>query len=150
MPIKTFRGRLADTGVEQIRLSTNQGLIGYKIKKFQAMPEEPGQAVGEHTLQLFTQKPDDDPYTDTTVDFTNPLLIGVVSLSTHSGNLLYNEVIIFDNVKFNQDIYITHTDKAGSANCNYHVELEQVKLTLDEATVATLKDMRGNYTNQDP
>ena len=26
---------------------------------------------------------------------------------------------------------------------NYYIELEQVKLDLNEATVATLKDMRG-------
>ena len=142
--IKSFRGQLADTEVDTIRLSTNKGEIGYTIKKFQAMPEDPGSAVGEHTVQLFSVKPADDPYTSTTIDFENPLLLGVVSLSTHSGNLLYNEVIIFDNVTFNQDIFITHTDRAASASCNYYLELEQVKLDLNEATVATLKDMRGS------
>jgi len=142
MSTKSFRGKLADTEVQQIRLSTKQGLIGYKIRKFQAIPEDPGAANGEHTLQLFLQEPD-DPYTSTTVNFSNPLLLGVVSLSTHSSNLLYNEVIIFDNVKFNQDIFIAHTDRVATGACNYYLELEQVKLNLDEATVATLKDMRG-------
>ena len=141
--ITTFKGKLADTQVETIRLSNNKGDIGYKIRKFQAMPEDPGAAIGEHTVQLFSVKPADDPYTSTTVNFDNPLLLGVVSLSTHSGNLLYNEVIIFDNVTFNQDIFITHTDRAASAACNYYIELEQFKLAKDEAAVATLKDMRG-------
>ena len=42
---------------------------------------------------------------------------------------------------FNQDIYITcySTDN----KINYYIELEQVPLSKDEATVATLKDMRG-------
>jgi len=140
--IKSFRGELADTEVQKIRLSANNGLMGYKINKFQGMPTDPGAAIGEHTVQLFLQKPD-EPFTSTEVHFSNPLLLGAVSLSTHSGNLLYNEIIVFDNVKFNQDIYITHTDRAGSASFNYYLELEQIKLDLNEATVATLKDMRG-------
>jgi len=69
-----------------------------------------------------------------------------------SDNPIYtqHQQVIFDHVKFNQDIYITHTNTDGDAEMNYYLELEKVKLTLDEATVATLKDMRGNYTNQDP
>ena len=51
--------------------------------------------------------------------------------------------IIIDSAKFNQDIYITHADVASSNKVNYYLELEQVKLDLNEATVATLKDMRG-------
>jgi len=52
--------------------------------------------------------------------------------------------IIFDKEIFNQDIYITHTEAAGSAlACNYYIELEQVKLDLSENTVATLKDIRN-------
>ena len=44
---------------------------------------------------------------------------------------------------FNQDIYVTHEDTVGSQPCNYYIELEVVKLALDENTVATLKDIRN-------
>ena len=50
---------------------------------------------------------------------------------------------MFDHVKVNQDIYISHHNADGTSSCNYYIELEQMKLNLDEATVATLKDMRG-------
>ena len=49
---------------------------------------------------------------------------------------LYNEI-------FNQDIYITHVDSDASAPINYYIELEQIKLDLNENTVATLKDIRN-------
>ena len=41
---------------------------------------------------------------------------------------------------FNQDIYITCK---SSGNMNYYMELEQIKLDLNENTVATLKDIRN-------
>ena len=41
---------------------------------------------------------------------------------------------------FNQDIYVTNY---GSGAMNYYIELEQIKLDLNENTVATLKDIRN-------
>jgi len=51
--------------------------------------------------------------------------------------------IIFDHEIFNQDIYVTHWSDSGADACNYYIELEQVKLSVDESTVATLKDIRN-------
>jgi hypothetical protein len=34
-------------------------------------------------------------------------------------------------------------EENGSEDCNYYLELEQIKLDLNQSTVATLKDMRG-------
>jgi len=140
MPIKTFRGLLDDGSIDTVTLHTNTGSIGYRIVKFQAIPEEPGQAVGEHTVKIY-KVPQSTALS--TIDFSDNTLLGVASVSTHSGNLLFNEVIIFDNEIFNQDIYVTHVDKAGTAACNYYIELEQVKLDLNANTVATLKDIRN-------
>ena len=50
---------------------------------------------------------------------------------------------VFDNITFNQDIYVTAVELAGGRPTNYHIELEQVKLDLNEQTVATLKDIRN-------
>ena len=140
MPIKTFRGLLDDGSIDTVTLHTNTGSIGYRIVKFQAIPEEPGQAVGEHTVKIY-KVPQSTALS--TIDFSDNTLLGVASVSTHSGNLLFNEVIIFDNEIFNQYIYVTHVDKAGTASCNYYIELEQVKLDLNANTVATLKDIRN-------
>ena len=48
MTIKTFRGLLADGGQDTIVLHTNDGSTGYRIVKFQLMPDAPGTV--EHEL----------------------------------------------------------------------------------------------------
>ena len=58
--------------------------------------------------------------------------------------------VVMDNKIVNQDIFITLRCHTNIASLNYYIELESIDLDLGEATVATLKDMRGNYTNQDP
>ena len=51
--------------------------------------------------------------------------------------------VVFDNVVINQDIFVTHTDTNANIPINYYLELEQIALSDNEATVATVKDMRG-------
>tara|TARA_Y100000033_G_C2716589_1_gene96118 strand:+ start:314 stop:766 length:453 start_codon:yes stop_codon:yes gene_type:complete len=142
MPVKSFKGILEDGGKTTISLHTNDGKTGYRIVKFQAIPEDPGSAIGEHMVKIFKTDPTAAP--TSTVDFSDQTLLGCVSISTHSGNLLFNEVIIFDNEIFNQDIFVTHIDKAGGAKCNYYIELEQIDLDLVEQTVATLQSIRSS------
>ena len=140
--IKSFRGKLASSGVEKIRLSTNDGMIGYKIVKFQLFPPTPGTTSYENVVQVFME----DPTTaSATVDFTNPLLIAAGYLEGNNSSAETDMInVVFDHVKFNQDIYVTNYDADGDTEgINYYLELEQVKLDLNEATVATLKDMRG-------
>tara|TARA_R100000655_G_C2910232_1_gene180431 strand:- start:36 stop:506 length:471 start_codon:yes stop_codon:yes gene_type:complete len=150
MPIKSFRGKISDydaaipgSGIDTISLHTNNGSTGYKIKKFQAIGTDPGvTAGGEHVVQIFTT-----PQTTASsqIDFSDQTLLGVVYVTDDSAGVgRVGDVIIFDNMTFNQDIFVTHVD-AGSGNksCNYYIELEQVKLALDENTVATLKDIRN-------
>jgi len=140
--IKTFRGLLADGEVEQIRLGTNDGMTGYSIKKFQLMFTDAATSI-KSVVQLYTV-----PQTAAidTINFDNPTLLGVALLSAKADHTAYPEdmTVVFDSVTFNQDIYITHVEVAGVASVNYYLELEQVKLDLNEATVATLKDMRGS------
>jgi len=50
--------------------------------------------------------------------------------------------VVFDQEIFNQDIYVTQ-QCLQSGDVNYYIELEQVKLNVDESTVATLKDIRN-------
>ena len=93
---------------------------------------------------MFAEKVGTVPTTLATVDFRNPLLLAAnVYISGNASAEVYNQQLIFDSVKVNQDIYVTHTENDGTSAINYYVELEQVPLDLNEATVATLKDMRG-------
>jgi len=143
--IKSFRGRLDHGTSTQLRLSTNKGLIGYKIKKFECITQEPGGHNVEHVTKLFTVKIDEVTTPTAVVNFDNPLLLGVNyyrdGTSTERNT---DETIIFDHTVFNQDIYVAHSENAGSNKAiNFYLELEQIRLDIGEATVATLKDMRG-------
>jgi len=141
--IKTFRGQLADGGQDTIRLSTNQGQIGYRIKKLQIIPEEAGDTSADLIVSVWTRKQSNVLTTGYKIDFSNSELIAVAHLSVSATYFSQDHTIIFDNTTFNQDIFVTATDNDGSDNTNYYLELEQIKLDLNEATVATLKDMRG-------
>ena len=146
---KTFRGLLANEEIEKIRLSTNDGLTGYKINKFQCIGADLfGSVSNEIVCKVFTTENDATgvPRTATaTVNFTDPTLAAVSTFSSHDNAHIYPEdsIIIFDSMVFNQDVFITMVNKQGGSG-NYYLELEQVKLSKDEATVATLKDMRAS------
>jgi hypothetical protein len=142
MKIKTFRGMMLDSSPgnrKTIRLATKDGLTGYKIRKFQIIPNNFGSQI-DANIQIYTEESAANP--SSTIDFNDPLLLGVAAY--YNGTYEIDETVVFDNVKFNQDIYLAYNESLGSEPCNYYLELEQVKLSLDEATVATLKDMRGS------
>lgn len=142
MPIKSFKGQLADGQEEVIRLSTNNGLIGYKIHKFRIIPDKPYEFMSG-TVKL-SQYSIATAASGATVNFDNSSLLGVGTWVFGSGEGNINDVTIFDNVIFNQDIFVSFTEETTSTfNMNYYIELEQIKLKKDEAAVATLKDMRG-------
>ena len=139
--IKAFSGLLDDGEQDTIRLSTNNGLIGYRIVKFQLMANAPGASNYESIVKLYKRE---QSSVDAIVDFDDSALIGSAYLEG-SDNYAYVDAVtvVFDQEIFNQDIYITHSEIKGSAACNYYLELEQVALDVGEAAVATLKDMRG-------
>tara|TARA_Y100001973_G_C4978998_1_gene223289 strand:- start:97 stop:531 length:435 start_codon:yes stop_codon:yes gene_type:complete len=142
MKLKTFKGRSKSGTITKIRLSTNQGLIGYKIRKFQTINPDPGTESVELVAQLFSV----EPATATgSINFDSPTLLGISYYQDHDSSANPgSDNIIFDSVKFNQDIFLTTVDVGGTTkDTNYYIELEQVKLSQDEATVATLKNMRG-------
>ena len=139
--MKTFKGKIADSVQQIIRLSTNNGLTGYRINKLQAMPELAATGDYRSVLKVFTVEPN---AITNTINFDDPTLLAAVSYSQKADSRQYPDdlITVFDNMVFNQDIYITHVNANGN-DLNYYIELEQVKLDVSEATVATLKDMRG-------
>ena len=145
MPMKSFRGLIADDTIQTVPLSTNNGSIGYRIKKFETIYNNPAGLSAEGVMKIYTIP---QTSTDATIDFSdNTLLAAAFIENNNSATYFGGRTIIFDNMTFNQDIYITFEDNGASHSCNYYIELEQVKLALDENTVATLKDIR-NITGQ--
>jgi len=142
--IKTFRGLMSDGAQDTIVLRTNDGSVGYRIVKFESFPKLPGTADYENTLQIFKVEQSSVSTSTANVDFSNQELLAALYYS-ESASTSYTDShsVVFDREIFNQDIYITHTDTNGSEQMNYYLELEQVKLDLNESTVATLKDIRN-------
>ena len=146
MPIKSFRGKLADDAIEAIFLHTNTGSTGYRIKKFQVMPGNPTADNMEATIKIYKI-----PQTaaSNTIDFEDQTLLAAAYIENHDGTSAgfsnFTNAVIFDNEIFNQDIFITMAagSGAGTDGVNYYFELEQIKLDLTENTVATLKDIRN-------
>ena len=145
MPTKSFRGKLLDNTRDTISLHTNTGSTGYRIKKFQVVHENEADDLSA-TIKIFTI-----PQTTSTasIDFSdNTLLAACAYRSNKTDTGLSVTTILFDNMTFNQDIYITYRDNETAGKLiNYYIELEQVKLALDENTVATLKDIRNIEQN---
>jgi hypothetical protein len=143
MVIKSFRGKIEDNGIDTISLHTNDGSIGYKIKKFELFPHAPGATIQESLVKIFSI-PQDPTTTNAIVNFADNTLLGSAYLALNASAYYATDMItIFDNMTFNQDIYLTHVDVVGSSGCNYYIELEKIKLDLTENTVATLKDIRN-------
>jgi hypothetical protein len=146
MPMKSFRGMMITDDIDTIPLSTRNGSTGYRIKKFQVISGNPVSESDRWVVKIFTI-----PQTSASVlvDFSDNTLLGVGVFSSHSSSQTYPEdmTIVFDNTTFNQDIYVTAKAESGT-NINYYIELEQVSLSLDENTVATLKDIRNIKANE--
>tara|TARA_Y100001973_G_C4922550_1_gene197080 strand:+ start:24 stop:473 length:450 start_codon:yes stop_codon:yes gene_type:complete len=146
MPIKSFRGLIADGAIDTISLHTNDGSTGYKITKFQLMGHEPGnnsRGSYEHVVKIF-KIPQAEGSATAIVDFAdNTLLAAGLCFGNTSPQFNDTTSILFDNEIFNQDIFITHVDEDAATPVNYYIELEVVKLAIDENTVATLKDIRN-------
>ena len=145
MPIKSFRGKITKGEQQTISLHTNTGTSGYRIKKFQVMGITENETY-EATLKIFSidQNITAANPTTSTVDFSdNTLLAAALYLDSGSSSVSGSQTVIFDNMTFNQDIYITYQAIAAASDMNYYIELETVKLDLNENTVATLKDIRN-------
>ena len=137
---KSFRGRLGDGDMDRIRLSTNDGLTGYRVHKFQLLPIDSNETV-EMAIKVLMKQPSS---VTEDIDFRDPLLLaaGIVHANADR-DWSYPDAVVFDNIIFNQDLWITAKAGSSARDINYHLELERVKLDINEATVATLKDMRG-------
>jgi len=139
--IKSFRGLLADDTQQRITLHTNDGKTGYRIVKFQCM-----QVTFENAEQIIQIWKVSQSTNSATIDFSDNRLLGAAMISGESSGHTRPEdvLIVFDNVIFNQDIYITSKGTSGfNVGTNYLIELEQMPLDVNESTVATLQSIRS-------
>jgi len=142
--IITFKGKLPMGLQERLHLSTNDGLTGYRINKFELIAATPGSSNSEFIGQIFLT--DQTGSIGNAIDFSNADLIAVNFRKSvgNDGLGADSDVIIFDKETFNQDVFISITDATGNTvECNYYIELEQFKLDLNSSTYHTLKNIRS-------
>ena len=142
MPIKSFRGKLADNTIDTIPLATNNGSVGYRIVKMDVIGEQPTTLDQEAVVKVYSIP--QTTATDT-IDFSDNTLLAVAFYENDAATAFFGDrSIIFDNTKFNQDVYVVYKDsQTNTIGMNYYIEMEQMPLSLDENTVATLKDIRN-------
>ena len=141
----SYRGMLTDGGQDEILLSTKKGEAGYRIVKFQILPESPGDVQQESVVQIWKVQQTTVPTSAANIDFTSSVLLGAIVgyYGAVASNNSQRQTVIFDTEVFNQDIYVTHTDNASNQKVNYYLELEKIKLSDHEAMVATIQNIRN-------
>jgi len=106
----------------------------------------PGGLDIEGMVKIWNVQPVTADITSSLFDLSDTRLLGIGLFSAEDTANLYPEdmTIIFDNVIFNQDIFISYHDVRGqNDSMNYYLELEQISLDMNETTVATLQSMRN-------
>jgi hypothetical protein len=142
----TYRGQVPTGEQEKLHLSTNDGLTGYRIKKFQVISTVPGGGNAEYVIKVRLTKDDN---VGPTINFNDPSIVAVAFHTDRTTNESSNETIIFDSEVFNQDIFVTCADVTGNTvPCNYYLELEKMKLDLNASTFSTLKNIRERQSDK--
>ena len=140
--IVSFRGQLEHGGKDIIPLHTNNGLTGYRIVKLEGIDSVPGTQNVEGIIKIYSVEP---AAVDGNVNFSDQTLLAVHYYTEASSATAPGFInVVFDGVIFNQDIYVTYVEASTNTAGNYYIELEVMDLALDEATVATLKDIRNS------
>jgi len=140
--IKSYRGKLAHGDIVEINLHTNNGLTGYKVVKFEMMPVAPGAQANESVIKVFTTS---QTTATGAIDFNDHDLLASGFLAENGDARFHvNPVVVFDHKIVNQDIFVTYFDVDGNnGECNFYIELEQIKLTEDQALVSIVKNLRN-------
>ena len=140
MSTVTYRGQIPTGQQERLHLSTNNGLTGYRIKKFQIISSAPGNGNAEYVMKV---RLTEDDNVGPVVNFNDTSIVAVAFVTDRTTNEGSNETIIFDSEIFNQDVFVTCADVTGNTvPCNYYLELEKLKLDLNASTISTLKNIR--------
>ena len=141
--IISYKGKIAIGLQDRIRLRTLNGKVGYKINKFELISSTPGAADSEFVGKITRVK---DPNIGPTVNFTDADLLAVnyTAFAQVYNTPVAQQIIILDNEKFNQDIFVNITDaSSNTVPCNYYIELETLDLSDLETTMMTLQSIRS-------
>ena len=127
--VHSFRGLLGDGGQDEINLERQNANVAYRIVKFQVIASTTFQDQ-ESLATIWREEQTSVPTSTPIIDFRDPDVLGVgMWKSAATGSVLFNASIIFDNILFSRNIYVTHTEHSGTQDLNYYIELEEVPVS---------------------
>ena len=136
--VHSFRGLLDDNAQDEINLERQNVNLAYRIVKFQVLPESASSENSEATIQVWREEQTmPGATTSVAVNFSNPDLLATalwVNSSSQTEPRAFH--VVFDNVLFSRNIYVSNNDPQGRS-LNYYLELEEVP--VGAATLMQLK-----------
>jgi len=145
--VHSFRGLLGDGGQDEINLERQNVNLAYRIVKFELFPAAPGTDNYESVGQIFREKQASVPTSGATVDFRDPDVLAAayyIDGSDYYRNASLN--VVFDNVLFSRNIFVTHTSNQDDSDINYYIEIEEVPVgaaTLMQIKLGTARRLIG-------
>ena len=128
--VHSFRGLLGDGGQDEIVLERQNLNVAYRIVKFHAISYDPTTVSAESVVKIYREE--QSGAATATIDFSDSDLLGVALWSCDSDTHNWSDdiTVIFDNVLFSRNIYVTHQNTTGGASaCNYYIEIEEVPVS---------------------
>jgi len=132
--VHSFRSLLGDGGQDEINLERSNLNLAYRIIKFQAMGINENETY-EATVKIYRES---QTTIDSNVDFSDQDLLGAILYGdTGTSSVFTVQNVIFDNVLFSRNIFVTYTSVASAQAMNYYIEIEEVPVSA--ATLMQLK-----------
>ena len=135
--MKTFKGKLTSdnnvTNQDRIYLSGGDAKTCYRIHDLKLIATSESADISP-VVKIYQ---DQQSAVNETIDFEEEGLIAAAIYRQDSGNNYPpQQTIVFDNVVFNQDIFITYKDnETSAASVNYLIILEEIKANDAELAV---------------
>ena len=143
--VHSFRALLGDGAVYEIELERQNANIAYRITKFEILPET------VYTFATFSlmvwRESQDSVLSSASINFSDPDLLaaGAWAFGSGEGNVQSN--VIFDNMLFSRNIFVTCTEETTSGlKCNFYLELEEVPVTASTLMQIKLGTARRNIS----
>jgi len=125
--VHSFRGLLADGGQDEITLERQNVNIAYRIVKLSVIGNKPG--FSNPVESVVSVWREEQSSLNSSTDFGNPDLLAVGMWTMGETTYTNDVIVIFDNILFSRNIWVSHLDHQSSEACNYYIELEEVPVT---------------------
>ena len=128
--VHSFRNLINDDGSVEIELERQNLNVAYRIVKFNVIPVNPGVSPSEAIIKVYRENTADVTTPSITIDFSDTNLIAAAYCTVGStAGGASTIIVIFDNVLFSRNIYVTYKDGSSETQANFYLEIEEVPVS---------------------